>query len=70
MDGAATYTTIQMWYDGETITFDPWPFGVAQFAVQIHGRLLTERQFEETGDYQAALDAAPYHSLTWYVTKP
>jgi hypothetical protein len=69
VDGAATYTTVEIWYDESTITFDPWPFGVEQFAVQIHGWLLPKRHFDDEADYHAALDAASYHCLTWRVTK-
>lgn len=60
---------IQMRFDDETITFDPWPFGVDEFTVSIHGRLLNQRHFASEGAYQVALAEAPLHFMSWTVCR-
>lgn len=60
-------TSIEMTWEGQTITFAPWPFGVDHFTVSIQGRRLTQTHFSTHAAYQAALAAAPYMTLTWQV---
>jgi hypothetical protein len=67
VDFQGAYTEIQMTWDGERITFAPWPFGVDEFDVSIHGRLLDQTTFSDVHAYHAALAAAPYHHLRWRV---
>lgn len=67
VDFQGAYAEIRMTWDDQTIRFAPWPFGVDEFSVSIHGRLLDQTTFPDTPAYQAALDAAPYLCLTWRV---
>lgn len=67
VDMQGTYTSIEMSWDAQTITFAPWPFGVDSFDVIIHGRLLNQATFPDAHAYHAALAAAPYHLLAWSV---
>jgi hypothetical protein len=67
VDFAGTYVPIRLRWEGQEISFDPWPFGVAHFSVSIHGRLLDPETFPSHTAYQAALAAAPLHKLTWHV---
>jgi hypothetical protein len=67
VDFAGSYTEIEMAWDDETITFVPWPFGVDEFSVSIHGKLLDQPTFPDHHTYQAALATAPYLHLTWRV---
>jgi hypothetical protein len=69
VDFAGTYTQIEMVVEEDTITFLPWPFGVDEFSVAIHGRLLDRRAFADHDDYRAALAAAPIRTLTWRVVR-
>jgi hypothetical protein len=68
VDFVGTYTSITLRWEGQEITFDPWPFGVDHFTVSIHGRLLDHSIFPSHAAYQAALAAAPLHTLVWHVT--
>jgi hypothetical protein len=61
--------TIAMHHSAQTITFTPWPFGVDTFAVEIHGKLLSERHFVTEEAYHAALAEAPLLRLSWQVVK-
>ncbi len=61
------HVDIQMRFDEQTINFDPWPFGVADFTVTIHGRLLNQRYFPNEAAYHTALAEAPLHQLRWQV---
>jgi hypothetical protein len=61
--------SITMRHSDQTITFSPWPFGVENFAVEIHGKLLSERQFVNEESYHAALAEAPLRRLSWQVVK-
>ena len=67
VDFRGTYTTIHMAYSDDTITFEPWPFGVAEFVVRIGGYVLDQRTFATGASYQAALAAAPYRQQRWRV---
>lgn len=69
VDFEDTYTTIDMTFDGDTITYEPWPFGVDAFEVSIHGRLLAQDHFADPAAYHAALAAAPFQRLTWRVVR-
>lgn len=69
VDFVGTYATVTMRWEGQQITFDPWPFGVDQFEVSIHGHLLEQSTFVDHAAYQAALDAAPIQTLTWRVAR-
>jgi hypothetical protein len=51
------------------IHFDPWPFGVDEFVVNVHGRLLEQSRFADERSYQAALSSAPLHRLAWRVSR-
>jgi hypothetical protein len=67
VDFQGTATDIRMTYDDETIRFDPWPFGVDEFTVSVHGKVLNQRTFHAEAEYHAALAQAPYHRLAWTV---
>ena len=67
VDFVGTYASITMRWEGQEISFDPWPFGVDHFAVSIHGRLLNQAKFDSHAAYQAALAAAPLQTLVWQV---
>jgi len=69
VDRAGTRCAIQMAYHENTITFDPWPYAVDAFEVNIHGRLLTQRYFSDRAAYHAALLEAPFHIQSWTVTR-
>jgi hypothetical protein len=68
VDFMGTYTSITLRWADQEITFDPWPFDVDHFIVSIHGRLLDQTTFPNHAAYQAALAAAPWHSISWHVT--
>lgn len=70
VDYAGTYGKTLMTFDDATITFDPWPFDVDHFEVDIWGRLLDERTFPSEAAYHAALAAAPWQRLCWQVVRP
>lgn len=67
VDFQGAVTDIHMTYDNETIRFDPWPFGVDEFSVSIHGKLLNQRTFHTEAEYHAGLAKAPYRRLGWRV---
>lgn len=67
VDFRGAYTSIKMTWDEEVITFSPWPFGVDEFSVSIHGKLLDRPTYPDEQSYQAALTVAPYLHLTWRV---
>lgn len=67
VDFGGAYTPIVMCHDAQTITFDPWPFGVEALEVSIHGKLLEQRTFNTVARYHTALAQAPYHRLHWKV---
>jgi hypothetical protein len=69
VDFVGTTTTITMRWEGQEITYDPWPFGVDHFTVTVHGRLLDQTTFRDHTAYRAALAAAPLHTLVWLVTR-
>ena len=61
--------TITMSYTDNAITFAPWPFGVDRFAVEIHGKVLSDHYFADEEAYHAALAEAPLLRLAWEVVK-
>lgn len=67
VDFRGTYTEIRMAYHDDTITFAPWPFGVAEFTVSISGYVLNQRIFVDEASYHAVLAAASYRQLHWRV---
>lgn len=67
LDFAGSYTTIALRWDKQEMSFDPWPFGVDHFTVSLQGRVLDQSTFANHAAYQAALAAAPLHTLTWEV---
>jgi hypothetical protein len=67
VDFHGEYTAITMVHEAQTITFDPWPFGVQTFEVHIHGKLLNQRTFDNPFDYHQALAEAPFVRLSWRV---
>ena len=73
VDGKGEFTTITMQWEQTGrrghVSFDPWPYSVDRFEVDIHGRLLSQRLFENVADYHMALKSAPYQRLTWSVEK-
>ncbi len=50
--------------DDRTYTLDPWPLGVSEIELGLHGRRLTER-FDDEEALHRALDAAPWEPLRW-----
>jgi hypothetical protein len=69
VDFVGTYTTITMHWEGQQISYDPWPFSVDHFTVDLHGRLLDQPTFPDPTTYRAALAAAPLHTLAWHVAR-
>lgn len=73
VDGRDTYVDIAVSVSTAdpcgVIHFDPWPYAVDEFHISVHGRLLQQTHFSSESAYQAALDAAPLHRLTWRVTR-
>ena len=70
VDGAGTFTKLRMTYDEDAISFDPWPYAVDSFTVEVWGRLLHAQIFTEAAAYHAALAAAPWLRLCWQVVRP
>jgi len=48
----------------DVAALDPWPLGVPELEVRVHGRVLHER-FSDEHELYAALDAAPWTPLSW-----
>ena len=69
VDGEGEYADISMSVGEDTISFDPWPYSVDEFQVNVHGRLLDQTRFPSESAYHAALRHAPIHRLTWRVTR-
>lgn len=69
VDGAGTFTKVRMTFDEEKISFDPWPYAVDSFEVDIWGQLLATRTFAAPTDYHTALAHAPWQRLTWRVQR-
>lgn len=69
VDFVGTYTALTMHWEGQAITYDPWPFDVDHFTVTLHGRLLDQQTFPDNATYRAALAAAPLHTLEWHVAR-
>ncbi|MCC6453613.1 MAG: DUF3891 family protein, partial [Caldilineaceae bacterium] len=67
VDFAETYATITMRWEGQAISYDPWPFDVDHFTVSVQGRLLDQSTFADNVAYRAALAAAPLHQMRWDV---
>lgn len=67
VDGTGTFTKVRMTFDDATIAFDPWPYAVDSFEVDIWGRLLGERTFPNESAYHAALAVASWARLSWRV---
>lgn len=67
VDFQGAYRAVGMRYEATTITFDPWPFGVAEFMVTIHGKVLDQRIFANQAEYHTALAEAPYQRFSWRV---
>ncbi len=45
-------------------TLDPWPLGVPELELGLHGRRLSER-FDDEAELHRALDTAPWEALRW-----
>lgn len=58
-----------MAYNEHEISFTPWPFAVDSFPVEIHGQLVSSRNFVDVEAYHIALAEAPLVRLTWQVVK-
>lgn len=69
VDGAGEYTTLHVRVHKGVVTFDPWPFAVDAFNVEIHGQVLNRRTFASNAEYRAALAAAPIEHLMWNVVR-
>jgi hypothetical protein len=69
VDGEDAYADIVMTVRDGVIGFDPWPYSVDEFWVSVHGKLLNQTHFPNEVAYHAALGSAPYHRLTWRVTR-
>ncbi len=67
VDGQGISTDLRLHWEEGLVTLDPWPFGVAEFTVAVHGRLLDRETFAGHDDLRAALAAAPLHELRWRV---
>ena len=67
VDFAGTYATITLRWEGQTISYEPWPFDVDHFTVSVQGRLLDQSTFADNGAYRAALAAAPLTQMRWEV---
>ena len=60
-------TPIHMHFDDQSITFNPWPYGVGQFEVTLNGWLLPQRTFATVEEYRSVLGEANYYRRTWVV---
>ena len=69
VDYSGNETEIRMRYDDAHITFDPWPFGVDQFDVDLEGYLLEGERFEDECAYHKALAKATFYRKTWRVVR-
>lgn len=67
VDFAGATTDIVFEWRDNLITLDPWPYGVDDFHVHIHGRVLTQTRFEDEHAYHGALADAPIMSMRWHV---
>lgn len=67
VNGSGEFVPIQMCFDDKTVTFDPWPYGVAEFPVAMEGWLLNQRTFATEAAYHDALAGAPFYRQTWRV---
>jgi Protein of unknown function (DUF3891) len=54
---------------GTSLRYDPWPFGVDRFEVDIWGRVLERRHFDDHTSYRAALADAPALHHRWTVER-
>jgi hypothetical protein len=68
LDYTGATVEIRMGYDDQTITFDPWPYGVDQFEVTLEGYLIDGERFADEADYHRALAEAQFYRKTWKVT--
>jgi hypothetical protein len=69
VDYAGNQTTLEMRYDEETISFDPWPYSIDEFEVTMEGYLLAQNRFENEEAYHQALDKASYYRRAWRVVR-
>jgi hypothetical protein len=76
VDGQGKYADIKMSVRGPAagesdgiIHFDPWPFGISEFGVSVHGRLLEQNSFTDEDAYHGALRSAPLLRLSWRVER-
>ncbi len=69
VDFAGALTAITLTWDKDVMSFDPWPFGVDEFSIGVHGRVLDRPTFPNHAAYQAALAAAPLRRLRWRVVR-
>lgn len=69
VDGCDEYTTLRVRCRKGVVTFDPWPFDVDVFTVEVHGYLLNRRHFASHAEYRAALASAPVEHLMWNVVR-
>jgi hypothetical protein len=70
VDMAGTQTTLTLTWEDDLLSFDPWPFGVDNFALHIHGRILDQPTFATHAAYRAALAQAPQHHIRLRVVRP
>jgi hypothetical protein len=69
VDYTGKQTSLEMRFDEETITFDPWPYSVNEFEVTMEGFLLEQKHFDSEEAYHQALANAPYYRRVWRVVR-
>lgn len=69
VDGVDEYTALHVRCRNGVVSFDPWPFGVDAFTVEVHGYVLKQRHFESDVEYRQALDVAPIEHMMWNVVR-
>lgn len=69
LDYTGATVEMRMRYNDQTISFDPWPYGVDQFEVTLEGYLIEGDHFADEADYHRALAEASFYRKTWNVMR-
>jgi hypothetical protein len=69
VDRRGGFVAITASHDDQRLTYDPWPFAVDRFEVDIWGRVLVSRHFDDHAAYRSALAAAPAEHRRWTVER-
>jgi hypothetical protein len=69
VDWSGGYVAIRAEPSGRRLSYEPWPFGVDRFEVDIWGRVLERRHFDDNAAYRAALAGASASHRRWTVER-